>query len=128
MAFYLARAKLSQQFMNALVERPEDRFIKTTKLLKSIGGRLHNYFFTFGQYDIVLIYELPDNVTAASLSMVLSAAGTVTEVETTPLLTMEEAIDAMRTAGETVGVYQPPGRLRRPNRPQKPVKSSKKAR
>lgn len=125
MAFYLARAKLSQQFMNALVERPEDRFVKTTKLLKSIGGRLHYYFFTFGQYDIVLIYELPDNIAAASLSMVLSAAGTVTEVETTPLLTMEEAIDAMRAASDTVGVYQPPGRLRRPGRPQKPTKKSR---
>lgn len=125
MAFYLARAKLSQQFMNALVERPEDRFIKTTKLLKSIGGRLHYYFFTFGQYDIVLIYELPGNTTAAALSMVLSAAGTVTEVETTPLLTMEEAIDAMRTAGDTVGVYQPPGRL---EKARKPPKAMKKAR
>lgn len=108
MAYYLARAKLSQAFMNALVERPEDRFVKTTKVLKSIGGRLHYYFFSFGEYDIVLIYELPDNVSAASLSMVLSAAGTVTEVETTPLLTMEEALDAMRAAGEAVGVYQPP--------------------
>lgn len=108
MSFYLARAKVSQAFMHALVERPEDRFIKTTKLLKTIGGRLHYYFFSFGDFDIVLIYELPDNVSAASLSMVLSAAGTVTEVETTPLLTMEEAIDAMHTAGNAAGIYQPP--------------------
>ncbi len=108
MAFYLARAKVSQTFMNAMVQRPEDRFVKTTKLLKTIGGRLHNYFFSFGDHDIVLIYELPNNVSAASLSMLLTAAGTVTEVETTPLLTMEEAIDAMHTAGEAAGIYQPP--------------------
>lgn len=108
MTFYLARAKLSQAFMHALVERPEDRFVKTTKLLQGIGGRLHYYFFAFGKYDIVLIYELPNNVAAASLSMLLGAAGTVTEVETTPLLTMEEAIDAMHTAGKAAGVYQPP--------------------
>lgn len=124
MPYYLARAKLSQKFMNALVERPEDRFVKTTKLLKNIGGRLHYYFFSFGDYDIVLIYELPDNVTAASLSMVLGAAGTVTEVETTPLLTMEEAIVAMRTASDTVGVYQPPGR----GIPTRPAKGAKKSR
>lgn len=109
MAFYLARIKLSQQFINALVERPEDRFVKTTKFLKSIGGRLHYYFFTFGEHDIVLIYELPDNVTAASLSMVFCAAGTASEMETTPLLTMEEAIGAMRLASDTVRAYQPPG-------------------
>lgn len=40
--------------------------------------------------------------------MLLSAAGTVTEVETTPLLTMEEAIDAVHTAGKAAGIYQPP--------------------
>ncbi len=112
MAFYLARAKVSQDFMNKLVERPEDRLLTTTKLLQGIGGRLHYYFFCFGEYDIVLIYELPDNSAAASLSMVLSASGSVTEVETTPLLTMEEAISSMHTAGEAVGIYQPPGRDR----------------
>jgi len=117
-AFYLARMKLSQQFISALVERPEDRFVKTTKFLKNIGGRLHYYFFTFGEYDIVLIYELPDNVTAASLSMVFCAAGTATEMETIPLLTMEEAIAAMRAASEAVGAYQPPGR---------PAKAGKKS-
>lgn len=39
--------------MHALVERPEDRFVKTTKLLQGIGGRLHYYFyyfFAFGEY------------------------------------------------------------------------------
>jgi len=109
MAFYLARAKLSREFMNALVDKPEDRFVKTTRLLQSIGGRLHYYFFSFGDYDIVLIYELDDNVAAASLDMVLKTAGTVTEVETTPLLTMEEAVASMHKAGEAVGVYTPPG-------------------
>lgn len=110
MAFYLIRAKVSQDFMQALVERPEDRLVTTTRLLQGIGGRLHYYFFCFGEYDIVLIYELPDNIASASLSMVLSSSGTVSEVETTPLLTMEEAISAMGSAGEAVGIYQPPGR------------------
>lgn len=113
MAFYLARAKVSQEFMSALVERPEDRMVTTTRLLQGVGGRLHYYFFCFGEYDIVLIYELPDHIAAATLSMVLSSAGTVTEVETTPLLTMEEAIGAMQKAGQAVGIYQPPSRSKK---------------
>ena len=51
--------------MNALVQRPEDRMLTTTRLLKEVGGRLHYYFFCFGEYDIVLLFELPDNVSAA---------------------------------------------------------------
>ncbi len=115
MAFYLVRAKVAQDFMKALVERPEDRLVTTTRLLQGIGGRLHYYFFCFGEYDIVLIYELPDNVSSASLSMVLTSSGTVTEVETTPLLTMEEAISAMSRAGDAMGIYQPPGRVEKPD-------------
>ena len=75
MAYYLLRAKYAQDSMNALVQRPEDRMLTTTRLLKEVGGRLHYYFFCFGEYDIVLLFELPDNVGAASLAMTLSAAG-----------------------------------------------------
>ena len=110
MAYYLLRAKYAQDSMNALVQRPEDRMLTTTRLLKEVGGRLHYYFFCFGEYDIVLLYELPDNVSAASLAMTMSAAGTVTETETIPLLTMEEAIDAMNQAREASGIYVRPGR------------------
>ena len=39
-----------------------------------------------------------------------ASSGTVTEIEPTPLLTMEEAITAMGKAGDAVGIYQPPGR------------------
>lgn len=110
MNFYLMRAKVSQEAMNALVERPEDRLISMTKVLQGVGGRLHYYFFCFGKYDIVLIYELPDNLSAAALSMVLTSSGSVTEVDTTPLLTMQEAIESMQQAGAAMGVYRPPGR------------------
>lgn len=116
MAFYLLRAKLDHDFMKALVERPEDRMVTTTRLLKGIGGRLHYYFFCFGEYDIVLIYELPDNLSSASLSMVLTSSGSVTEVETTPLLTMEEAIAAMSRAGDAMGIYQQPARAEKSDR------------
>ncbi len=44
MAYYLVRAKVAQDFMKALVERPEDRLVTTTRLLQGIGGRLHYYF------------------------------------------------------------------------------------
>ena len=110
MAYYLLRAKYAQDSMNALVQRPEDRMLTTTRLLKEVGGRLHYYFFSFGEYDIVLLFELPDNVSAAALAMTLSAAGTVTATETIPLLTMEDAIDAMNQAREASGIYVPPGR------------------
>ena len=82
MALYLARAKASHDFMLNLVERPEDRLATATKLLEGIGGQLHHYYFCFGEYDIVLIYELPDNSKAASTRSTSSAT-----VVTPPMLT-----------------------------------------
>lgn len=110
MPYFLGRAKISKDMITTLVSRPEDRLVATTRFLQQIGGRLHNYFFSFAEYDIVLLFELPDNVSAASLAMTLTAAGSVTEMETTPLLTMEEAVSAMKAAGQATGVYVPPGR------------------
>ncbi|MFZ5556506.1 MAG: GYD domain-containing protein [Pseudomonadota bacterium] len=110
MAYYMMRGKFSQHAMGALVQRPEDRMLTTTKLLKGVGGRLHYYFFCFGEYDFVLLFELPDNVSAAALAMTMSASGSVNSIDTTVLMTMEEAISAMRIAGDASGVYQPPGR------------------
>ncbi|MEO5882071.1 MAG: GYD domain-containing protein [Caldimonas sp.] len=110
MSYYLIMGKYSQDAMEALVKRPEDRLVTTTRLLHGIGGRLHSFFFSFGEYDFVMLFELPDNVSAAALSMTLNAAGTVSSSHTIVLMTMEDAIAAMRKAGEATGVYQPPGR------------------
>jgi len=112
MTFYLIQAKVSQDTMRALVDRPEDRLLTTTRFVRSVGGRLHNYFFSFGDFDIVLLLELPDNVSAASLAMTLAASGSVTEIETTVLFTMSEAIAAMEKAGDAMGIYVAPGRGR----------------
>jgi uncharacterized protein with GYD domain len=110
MTMFLARCKISKEAMRALVEKPEDRLVTTTRFLKGIGGRLHNYYFAFGQYDIILLFDLPDHISASVLSMVLTSSGSCTEVETTVLLSMADAVDAMHKASEAMGVYSPPGR------------------
>ena len=69
---------------------------------------MHSYFFAFGEYDIILLFDLPDNVAAASLSMVLSASSSATEIEITPLLTRHEAVEAMHKSSEAMAVYKPP--------------------
>lgn len=112
MAYYMLRGKYSQDAMHALVKRPEDRMVTTTRLLQGIGGRLHYFFFCFGEFDFMMLFELPDNVSAAALAMTMSAAGAVATTDITVLMTMEDAIGAMKKAGETTGVYQAPGRGR----------------
>jgi uncharacterized protein with GYD domain len=108
--YYLSRAKVSQDAIKALIENPRERISNARNLIEALDGTLHNYFFSFGHYDIVLIYELAENINASAVSMVLTGSGSVSEVETTVLLTMEEAVDAMRRAGVVAAVHRPPSR------------------
>jgi uncharacterized protein with GYD domain len=64
-------------------------------LLKQQGGRLETLYFTFGDADVIGIADLPDNVTAAALSVAINASGIV-GVKTTVLLTVEEMDQAIK--------------------------------
>lgn len=73
-------------------------------LVKQQGGRLETFYFRFGDADVVGIAELPDNVTAAALSLAINASGIV-GVTTTVLLSVEEMDQATK---KHVG-YRAPG-------------------
>jgi uncharacterized protein with GYD domain len=76
-----------------------------SKVAESVGGRLEAYYFAFGDPDVYVICDLPDNATAARIAMTVTAAGAAT-AETVVLLTPEE-IDAASQAGRVP--YTPPG-------------------
>ena len=48
-----------------------------------MGGRLESMYYAFGDFDAILILELPDNVTMAALSMAVGASGALTNLKTT---------------------------------------------
>lgn len=74
------------------------------KAVEGSGGKLEAFYFTFGIRDAIVIVDLPDNVTAAAVSLAVSATGAVA-FKTTVLLTPAE-IDA--ATQKSVG-YKPPG-------------------
>ena len=63
---------------------------------------------TFGEYDIVGVVELPENTDAAAFSMAVAAGGAVKAFKTTPLLSVEEGVEAMRKA-QGAGYRRPSG-------------------
>lgn len=62
--------------------------------VKALGGKLESFHLSFGEDDIVLIVDLPDNVAAAAIATTASGSGAV-RLHTTPLLTVEEADKAL---------------------------------
>ena len=106
MPFYLVQASYSASSVGAMVKNPQDRAAAVRPLIEKMGGKLHGLWLAFGEYDIVAIAEMPDSVSAAAFSMAIGSSGAMNAYRTTPLLSMNEAAEAMKKAG-SVG-YQAP--------------------
>jgi uncharacterized protein with GYD domain len=76
--------------------------------VEKLGGKIDRSYFAFGEYDIVVLLEMPDNVAAAGIAMAFAAGGACKSVKTTPLLTVEESVEAMKKAGKSG--YRPAAR------------------
>jgi uncharacterized protein with GYD domain len=105
MPHYLVQVAYNTSGVAGLVKEPQDRIAKVTPPIEALGGRIECAYYAFGEHDIILICEMPDNATAAAFALAVGAGGTVGSYRTTVLLTPEEAVEAMRKAGESS--YQP---------------------
>lgn len=98
MAKYMVRANYSGGGASSLIEAGgTGRRDAVTAFVESAGGKVEAFYYAFGEYDVVVIADLPDNVSVAALSLVSSASGAV-ETVTTPLLTAEEIDEAAKKA------------------------------
>jgi uncharacterized protein with GYD domain len=106
MPLYLGRFSYTTDAIKALLNEPQDRSAAAREVAESLGGKLLGFWFAFGEFDGVFLMEAPDNASAAALAMAVGAGGALSEVETTVLLDMDEAQDAMRKAA--AATYRPP--------------------
>jgi uncharacterized protein with GYD domain len=109
MPYYLQRFKFAPASMKALVTTPKNRREVANKIIEAHGGKLRDYFLAFGEYDVLVIAEFPDNASACAVSLTVGASGAFSGGETTPLMTMDEAVKAMEQAAKVKSAYQPPG-------------------
>jgi uncharacterized protein with GYD domain len=98
MAYYLVQMAFSAEAWTAMVRKPHMHLEDLRPLLTRLGGKLESCWLAFGEYDALLICQLPDQTSAAALSMAASAAGTVRTIKITPLMTVEEGYDALKQA------------------------------
>ncbi len=106
MALYMFEAAFTSDAWATLAKNPQDRTEAVRTLLQGVGGTLISYFFAFGDYDAVVLAELPDNGAAAATAIAVAAGGAIRAVKTTPLLSVQEGVEAMRKAGQVN--YRPP--------------------
>ena len=100
-AAYIADAWANQ------IKNPQNR-IETVgrQMCEAVGGKFIGAWLCFGDYDVVLIAELPGNESMAALALAIAAGGAIKASKTTPLMTGAEGIEALKQAVTAVKVYK----------------------
>jgi uncharacterized protein with GYD domain len=84
-----------------LIKAPQNRAEMVRPAIEKLGGKLISSYIEFGDYDVLVLVEMPDNVAVAAAAMAFAGGGALKAVKTTPLLTWEQGVQAMRKAGGT---------------------------
>jgi uncharacterized protein with GYD domain len=101
MPLFLTQVAYTQEAWQALINNPQNRIEAVRPAIEKAGGKVINGYFAFGEYDVVVITEMPDNVSAAAIAIAFAAGGACRTVKTTPLMSTAEAVDALKKAAKT---------------------------
>jgi uncharacterized protein with GYD domain len=107
MPFYLTKFSYTPDTWARLIANPEDRRKAAQEYIELVGGKLHGFWYAFGEQDGYNLWEAPDNVSMAAVALAIGGGGALSSAETTVLLTVEETMEALRKAGAVQ--YRPPG-------------------
>jgi uncharacterized protein with GYD domain len=102
--FLFEASYLTEGLKGLVKEGGTGRLAAVDELFKSLGGTMESFYYAFGEDDVFIIGELPDNAAAAALAIKVNSAG-VTTLRTFVLLTPHE-IDV---AVKKTSTYRPPG-------------------
>lgn len=107
MSLYLLKFSYTPETWANLIAKPEDRRKAAQSYVKSVGGKVHGFWYAFGSHDGYCLVEAPDNVSMAAVALAIGAGGALSSFETTVLLSVDEAIEALGKASSIK--YKRPG-------------------
>jgi uncharacterized protein with GYD domain len=103
---YLVQASYTSEGAQGLLkEGGTGRRAVIEKLAASVGGTVEGMYWAFGDTDVYVIVDVPDNASAAAIALTVGASGSVT-LKTAVLMTAEEVDEAAKKSP----TYRPPGK------------------
>jgi uncharacterized protein with GYD domain len=91
---YIILINWTEQGISKINESP-DRYSSFKALVEKAGGRLIGGYYTFGEYDVVIIIEAPDDEVVMSLMLKVGSAGNV-RTKTLKAFTAEEGMKIIK--------------------------------
>lgn len=107
MPLYMYEGAYTPESLAAQIREPRDRIEVVKPAFDAIGAKILAAGYPFGQYDVVVVYEAPNDTAAASLALAVAAGGAVKTAKTTKLLSGQEWIASLTGAQKVAPQYRP---------------------
>ena len=112
MPAYLYQASYSGEAIKALVNNPQDRSGAARAAIEANGGTMIGAWMAFGEDDLIVIADLPDDESMAGVALAIASTGAIVNGKTTKLLTLDQAVSGMKKANAVLNAYKPPVKYR----------------
>lgn len=109
MAKYAVTGGYTADAWAKMIENPGDRVAAITKALETLGGKLDSFYWSFGDDDFLGVIEVPDDTAAAAFSVAVGSSGSLRNLRTIKLISLDEGRKVLEKAKATKAVYAPPG-------------------
>lgn len=108
MAIYMYQLAYTPESWAAQLKNPQNRVEEVGRAAcEAAGGKLIGGWYSFGEYDLVIIADMPDNESMSAVALAIAAGGAVKSSKTTVLMTGAQGVAAMRKAEAVTNIYKP---------------------
>lgn len=103
----MVQASYTPQAWAAQVKNPSNRLDAVAQMMAKSGVKFHGAYYAFGEFDIVIVGEAPDNKSMAAALIAAAGGGAISRIQTTVLMSSAEGLEAIKGAAKVA--YSPPG-------------------
>ena len=108
MALYMYQASYTAESWAAQLKNPQNRVEAVGKAAcEAVGGKLIGGWYCFGEYDLVIIADVPDDESMSAIALAIAAGGALKSGKTTKLMSGAQGVEAMKKAEAVAKVYRP---------------------
>ena len=108
MPLYMYEAAYTAESLAAQLKNPQNRADAVGRAAcEAVGGKLVGSWYCFGDYDLIIIADVPNNESMTAIALAIAAGGAIKSAKTTVLMTGDEAVAGMKKAEAVAKTYKP---------------------
>lgn len=108
MPVFMYQAAYTPESWAAQLKNPQNRVEAVGRqACEAVGGKLLGGWLCFGEYDLVIIADVPNNESMSAIALAIGAGGAIKSSKTTVLMTGAQGVEAMKKADAVAKGYKP---------------------